>query len=189
MPCRRACKPDTMSRPWNVRKTEMPKKHLIWMMMVPLACAAADESPDSLFYHRANAAGLAEISGGELAQKNAKRVLIVNFGQMMVKDHGSAAVTLRGLAIVNHVELPTAVTPEQAAKINGLHDLTGDAFDKAYIEWQILAHRDAIALFKEESASGDDIDAKRFATEELPTLQSHLDQLLAMPVVSIAPAP
>jgi len=59
--------------------------------------------------------------------------------------------------------------------------LSGDDFDRTYIEWQILSHKDAVALFKTESETGDDKDARQFATDTLPTLQLHLSKLLAMP--------
>jgi putative membrane protein len=163
----------------------MIKQSLLAIVLwVPLCCAAAEESPDGLFYRRATAAGLAEIAGGELAQQHAKRTNVIAFAKMMQSDHAGANSTLRGLALANNVDLPSAPAADQTAKIATLRDLSGDAFDKAYIEWQILSHRDTLALFTEESASGDDIDAKRFATDTLPILQSHLNQLLAMPVVA-----
>jgi putative membrane protein len=155
---------------------------------IPYCVSAADESPDVLFYRRAAAAGQAEVAGGQLAQQHGKRALVITFGQMMQKDHANANAILRGLALANHVDLPDTPAPDQTSKLAALQNLSGDAFDKAYIEWQILSHRDALVLFKEESASGDDIDAKRFATDTLPILQSHLDQLLAMPVV-MTPSP
>jgi predicted outer membrane protein len=65
----------------------------------------------------------------------------------------------------------------------------GDDFDRSYIEWQILSHKDAIALFKVESESGDDKDARQFAIDTLPTLQAHLTNLLAMPMIAPATAP
>jgi putative membrane protein len=52
--------------------------------------------------------------------------------------------------------------------------LSGDTYDKSYIKSQIKAHRQAIALFKKEIASGQDPDAKAFATATLPTLRMHL---------------
>jgi putative membrane protein len=156
---------------------------LIIMAVLTQFAVAADESPDALFYRRANEAGLAEIQGGQLAA-HSSRAGIALFGQMMVTDHTAANTTLRGLAAVNHVDLPTTVNAPTAAKVAAMQRLSGDDFDKAYVEWQILSHREAVALFKEESASGDDIDARKFAGDTLPVLQQHLDRLLAMPVIA-----
>ena len=61
-----------------------------------------------------------------------------------------------------------------------LEVLTGDTFDKSYIKGQVSAHRDAIALFKKEIASGQDPDAKAFAQKTLPTLRAHLKAINAI---------
>ncbi len=156
---------------------------LLALTCLSVTAFATDESPDAAFYRKATEGGLAEIDGGMLAQQLSKNPSIVRFGEMIVKDHTAANHALREFAATNHVDLPTAPATVDSAKKIALQKLSGDAFDKAYIEWQILSHKDAIALFKEESASGDDIDAKRFASNTLPTLQAHLASLLAMPVV------
>jgi putative membrane protein len=54
--------------------------------------------------------------------------------------------------------------------------LTGDAYDKSFINTQIKAHEQAIALFKKEATSGQDADAKAFAAATLPTLRKHLKE-------------
>ena len=57
-----------------------------------------------------------------------------------------------------------------------LDALSGDAYDKSYIQGQIKAHEQTAALFKKEIASGQDSDAKAFAKETLPTIQKHLKE-------------
>jgi putative membrane protein len=158
---------------------------LLGLLSIPVYAAAADD-PDEAFYRKASQDGLAEIDGGMLAQQRGKSPGVVSFGAMMAKDHNAANLKLRELATANNVDLPTHVSADQAAKKAQLAALSGDDFDRTYIEWQILSHRDAIALFKIESQSGDDKDARQFAIDTLPTLQLHLTKLLAMPM--IAPA-
>ena len=58
--------------------------------------------------------------------------------------------------------------------------LTGDTYDKSFVNTQIKAHEQTIALFKKEIASGQDADAKAFATATLPTLRKHLKQARAI---------
>ena len=153
----------------------------------PAATAApAVENPDTHFYQKAAESNLAEVDAGMLAQQRGGSAAVKNFGQMMVKDHSAANHTLRELATTNHVDLPDQPNAEQRAKRSALQSLSGDAFDSAYVEAQILAHKDAIAAFKEESASGDDLAARQFATETLPTIQGHLKVLLAMPITATA---
>ena len=163
----------------------------MWMIAAvcfSLGAVAADDNPDAIFYRKATESGLAEIDGGGLAQQLGSTQAIKDFGAMMVKDHNAANHTLRELAETNHVTVPALPRPADTARRAKLSALSGPDFDKAYIEWQILSHKDAIALFKEESASGDDLDAKHFAADSLPKLQSHLAVLLAMPVAATPPA-
>ncbi len=58
--------------------------------------------------------------------------------------------------------------------------LPGDTFDKSYIRGQVKPHEETITLFKKEIASGEDADAKAFATATLPTLQHHLKAIRAI---------
>jgi putative membrane protein len=53
---------------------------------------------------------------------------------------------------------------------------TGAAFDKAYIDDQVKAHQDAIALFEKEASGGSDAELKAFAAKQLPGLRGHLKQ-------------
>jgi putative membrane protein len=161
-----------------------PLKHLMLIaaLCLPIAAAASDDNPDAHFYKKAAQTGLAEIDGGMLAQQLGKDKAVTNFGNMMVKDHSAANSKLRELAVIHHIDLPMQPDANHVAQRSKLRTLSGDEFDKSYIEWQILSHRDAIALFKEESASGDDLDARRFATDSLPTLELHLAALMAIPV-------
>ena len=53
---------------------------------------------------------------------------------------------------------------------------TGAAFDRGFIEAQVKAHQDAIALFEKQANGGGDADLKAFAQKQLPGLRNHLEQ-------------
>jgi putative membrane protein len=152
----------------------------------PQAISAAGD-PDAPFYVAATQGGLAEIDGGMLAQQRSKNPQVQAFASMVAKDHTAANAQLGELAAMNHVDLPTAPTPAQAAKKTQLKNLSDDEFDRAYIEWQILAHKEAIDAFRIESESGDDKDARQFAIDTLPILRSHLVKLYALPLPPVQP--
>ena len=53
---------------------------------------------------------------------------------------------------------------------------TGAAFDRGFVEAQVKAHQEAIALFEQEATSGADAELKAFAQKQLPGLRNHLKQ-------------
>jgi putative membrane protein len=53
---------------------------------------------------------------------------------------------------------------------------TGAAFDRGFIDAQVKAHQEAIALFEQQATGGSDADLKAFAQKQLPGLRNHLKQ-------------
>ena len=148
------------------------------MVMTPLACMAA--VTDGTFYKKAAEAGMYEVDAGKQAQEKGTNEAVKDFGAMMVKDHTAAGDKLQALAQSKNITLPTSASVGEMASKTELDVLSGDTYDKAYIKSQIKAHRAAIALFKKEISSGQDADAKAFATATLPTLQMHLKKINAI---------
>jgi putative membrane protein len=154
-------------------------KHLVALLALtgPLAMAhvalAADD-PDATFFKKAAEAGIAEVSAGEQAVQKADNQKVKDFGQMMVTDHTKANDELKSLAATKNVTLPTTPSVGLAAQKTKLDVLTGGAYDKSYIEGQIKDHEEVISLFRKESASGQDADAKAWAKKMLPALEKHL---------------
>ena len=138
----------------------------------PLAFGA--DNPDASFYKKAAEAGIFEVEAGNQAQQKANMQSVKDFGAMMVKDHTAANDQLKSVAASKDVSLPTSPSAAQMAEKGKLDLLSGDTYDKSYIRGQIKAHREVIALFKKEIASGQDPDAKAFAKQTLPVLEKHL---------------
>ena len=53
---------------------------------------------------------------------------------------------------------------------------TGAAFDRGFIDAQVKAHQEAIALFEAQASGGADAELKGFAQKQLPALRNHLKQ-------------
>jgi putative membrane protein len=136
--------------------------------------AGAADSPDAAFYKQAAEGGIAEVEAGKLAQQKSSNAAVKDFGAMMVKDHTAAAEKLKSIADSKGISLPSSSSVGQMADKAKLEVLSGDTFDKSYIKGQISAHQDTIALFQKEIASGQDPEAKSFATKTLPTVRAHL---------------
>jgi putative membrane protein len=142
------------------------------LLAAPLAALA--DSPDASFYKNAAEGGISEVDAGNLASTKGNSQAVKDFGAMMVKDHSAANDKLKSIASAKGVDLPSSASVSQMAGKAKLDVLSGDTFDKSYIKSQVKAHRQTIALFKKEIASGQDADAKAFATSTLPTLHTHM---------------
>ena len=96
------------------------------------------------------------------------------FGAMMVEHHGEANRKLAKLAQAKGVTLPAAPSESQTEAMKALQAKEGARFDQAYLAEQVKAHEEAVQLLKGQIESGQDADAKAFASELLPTVESHL---------------
>jgi len=135
---------------------------------------SAASQPDASFYKHAAEAGIGEVEEGQLAEDKGTDQAVKDFGARMVKDHSAANDQLKTLAAQKNISLPTSTSVGMMADEAKLKVESGGTFDKAYIKEQVKAHEMAIRLFRKEANSGQDPDAKAFASQTLPTLESHL---------------
>ena len=158
---------------------QVVKRAFYWVVLgaVPMLALGTEPNSDEAFYKAAGESGLAEVAAGKLAEAKAGNAALTDFAGMMVKDHSTADQKLWAIAAEKNVKMPTTPGVEQVAAAEKLKLLRGKSFDKAYIKDQLEAHRDTVALFKKEIASGRDKDARQFAQDTLPTVQAHLDKI------------
>jgi putative membrane protein len=149
------------------------------VLLVPLAVFSA-EIPDAKFYRDAAEGGMAEVAMGNLAQQKAQSPTVKDFGAQMVKDHSAANEKLKALAQSKNITLPANPSVDEMEAKSKLQVLSGQSFDKSYIKGMIKDHEEDIAEFKKEAASGQDPDARAFASATLPTLQAHLSRIRAI---------
>jgi putative membrane protein len=121
--------------------------------------------------------GLAEVELGRLAAEKAGKDDVKKFGQRMVDDHGKANDELKTLAQSKQITLPAAPDAKHKATIDRLSKLTGDAFDRAYVQEMLKDHEKDVAAFRAESRSGKDPEVKAWAGKTLPTLEEHLKMI------------
>jgi putative membrane protein len=155
------------------RRKKMKSQFVALMLILPVAAFAAS-NPDASFYKNAAEAGIFEVDAGHMAQEKGNNQQVKDFGSMMVKDHTAANDKLQSIASSKNITLPTSAGVAEMATEAKLKLLSGDTFDKSYVKSQVTAHQKAIALFRKEATSGQDADAKAFASASLPMLHSHL---------------
>jgi len=141
---------------------------------------ATSRMADEEFAKKAAQGGMAEVKLGQLAEEKAQSGEVKKFGERMVEDHTKANDQLKEVAMKENINLPSDLDPKDEAKYESLSKLSGPQFDKAYSRAMVKDHAQDIAEFRREATNGQKPDLKRFASETLPTLQSHLRQARQM---------
>ena len=129
------------------------------------------------FVKTASEAGLAEVNFGELAVKQADKSDVKAFAQKMIDDHSKANEELLKVANKDNFTPAAQMNAKDREMFTKLSGMKGADFDHAYVQSQLAAHKEAVALFQSEAKDGKNADLKAFAEKTLPTLQHHLDMV------------
>jgi putative membrane protein len=141
-------------------------------MSDPHAGHATASSPTE-FIKKAGAVGIAEVQLGNLAQERAASDDVKRFAKRMVEDHTKANADLAKIAQKKNVTLSKDLDAKHKALHDRLAKLSGNEFDRAYMDEMLDGHREVVAEFQRETKSTDP-DVRDFATRTLPTLEQHL---------------
>jgi putative membrane protein len=129
---------------------------------------------DETFVKKAAEGGMAEVELGKLAADKATSNEVKQFGQKMVDDHGKANDQLKSLAQTKNIMLPADLNAKDKALRDRLSKLSGPAFDRAYMRAMVTDHTKDVNEFRTEAKAGADADVKSWASNTLPTLETHL---------------
>jgi putative membrane protein len=131
---------------------------------------------DRHFIRKAGEGGLAEVELGKLAAEKGQSEEVKKFGQRMVDDHSKANDQLKQLAESKGVTLPTTLDAQDKATKARLEKLSGEQFDRAYMNDMVKDHTKDVSEFQKVSKTAKDPDVKNFASQTLPTLEDHLKE-------------
>jgi putative membrane protein len=120
-----------------------------------------------------------EIRSSELALKRSGDHDVRRIAEHLIADHTAAQQNLAAVAGPLGLEVPPpSLNAEQRAVVEKLSRLRGDAFDRAYLEAQVTAHEQAIALFIGTGQNEANPEAIRDLTvATLPILGRHLGEV------------
>lgn len=120
-----------------------------------------------------------EIRSSQLAVDGGAEGAVGEFANRMIADHTTSSQRLvEALQAASEGEPP----PVQDAMLEKHQQMLsqieqageGDARSAAYVENQVAAHREAVALYSAYAESGDNEALVAFARETLPTIEQHL---------------
>jgi putative membrane protein len=129
---------------------------------------------DRQFIDKAANDGLAEVKLGQLASEKASNGDVKQFAQRMVEDHTKANNELKQIAQAEGVRVEDDLESKHRKVHDRLSKLSGEAFDRAYMDYMVEDHQKAVKLFEKHSKDADNPQLKQFASSTLPTLQEHL---------------
>jgi putative membrane protein len=144
-----------------------------------LAPAAALADSPRHFLRDAIQGDNSEIALGRMAHQRAASRSVRDFGRTLRDDHSRARDQARAVADRMGLGRVRDMTREARREQDRLSRLHGRAFDRAFVRYMIDDHRKDITAFKDEAREHHG-PASRLAREQLPTLQRHLDMVLAI---------
>ena len=120
-----------------------------------------------------------EIDAGKLAKEKATAPEVRSFASRMVSEHERMMEEMNELARRMDVQpqkpaLAFTLNASHQDAMEELRDKSGSDFDKAYIEYQVKMHEQAVDLVKNAADEADNFSLKKHLRETRPELQNHL---------------
>jgi putative membrane protein len=137
--------------------------------------SATPSGPD--FVNKAAKSDAYEIAAAKLAATNATSQAVKDFAAEMITAHTASTAKIKAAAATASPSItpdPT-LTSDQNDDLAELGKKKGADFDEAYIDDQVDAHQDALALMRDYAEHGDTASLKTAAGEIAPVVQKHLD--------------
>lgn len=147
------------------------------MCLAQAANAQNTTSPsasDKKFVRAAVEDGNAEVDMGKLAAQKGSSEDVKQFARKIVDDHTKLDEQMCKVARDEGIRAPNGTTGKDKALEKKLKALSGESFDKAYIEAMVRAHRGDLARFKREADAGNDTAIKEAASQATTAIDEQL---------------
>jgi len=154
---------------------------LAFVFGTPFAGAQGAGPSDAQIASIVVTANQVDIDAGKLADKTTKSAEVKQFAQLMVTDHTSVNKSATELVTKLHVtpeSNPTSESLKQGGDQNlaALRKLTGAAFDKAYVDHEVVYHQAVLdAVDKTLIPSARNAELKALLVKVRPAFVAHLE--------------
>jgi putative membrane protein len=136
--------------------------------------ARSEAVNDSAFIRQAMAGNVLEVRLGRAAQLKATNPAVKQFGQKMVTDHSAMQSQWIALASKNGLNIKPTLDPSQEQDARQREQLSGTAFDQAYMRAMLEDHQRDLSEFQREGRSADSPEVRQLATSGASTINEHL---------------
>jgi len=138
-----------------------------------------DEASSEFIVRIANS-GAAEEKLAAIAHEKAAYPDVKAYGEMLHHEHMALNDSIRLLAFIKKIVLPTTVTDDKQAAVTALQNKAGKELDKEFINSMVEGHSRSIEAFENAILGTKDQDIRAFADRTLPKLKEHLAQAKAL---------
>ena len=129
---------------------------------------------DRKFFTEMAQANMAEVETGKLAQNKASSDEVKKYAAHMVEDHGKMLQEQQTMAKSKGVQLPKQPKKEHQSALKKLQGLSGEQFDRAYMEQMVKDHERTLKMLQDASKNAKDPELKQAAEKAVPDVQKHL---------------
>jgi putative membrane protein len=131
-------------------------------------------SADSAAIRQALRGNSTEVALGRLAESRAEDSTVKGFAERMVSDHNSMNAQWAEVARNHEMKLGVDFGPAGQQAIARLEDLSGTAFDQAYMTEMIREHEQDLAGFQRMATSARSPEVRQLASSGTAIIRQHL---------------
>ena len=142
-------------------------------LALSMAGVAAKDKASETFLKKAIEGNFAEVSMGDLAQKNGQSEDVKSYGKMLSTDHAAANQKASDVAKSMGMNPPFEPNAKQKADFDKMSKMSGKDFDKMFAKHMVADHQKDIAEYKKATKNKD--AAGEYAAGQIETLQKHLE--------------
>lgn len=117
---------------------------------------------------------MAAIRMAKAAEEKATSEKVKQHAAQVLKDHMACGAELKELAKQKDVELKHELPEAKKELLQEITSKSGQDFDQAYMNFEVAAHRMAVAHFQNGADFLKDKELQAFAQKQLPVLEQHL---------------
>ncbi len=142
--------------------------------------AVMTKTADS-FVENATISDLYERTAARTALRRSADPQVQMVARQMLSDHYTSTHQLQAALEMNEtrgVAIPQeALDTRRETMVTHLNEAPDDAFDKTYLDQQVLAHEEAVSLMRSYRDGGDNPQLRSFAAGTAPVVERHLKHM------------
>jgi putative membrane protein len=118
-----------------------------------------------------------ERESSQLVLQHASNSDVRTFAQMMINDHANTSAQVMAAAKAASIGKPGGPNPKHAGMLKALRAMPHATMERGYVDQQVMAHEEALALHQGYAAQGDNPGLKAVASSAVPIIEGHLTEI------------